>query len=73
MNTIMRTIGGSIGGQVSASIIAGSVLASTGLPSEDGFTTAFALSAGAVFVAFCAALAIPKPRPAEQTLARLAA
>jgi EmrB/QacA subfamily drug resistance transporter len=73
INTIMRTIGGSLGGQVSASIVAGSVLTATGLPSEDGFTAAFALSAVAVLVAFFAALAIPRPRSREPALARLAA
>jgi EmrB/QacA subfamily drug resistance transporter len=60
MNTIMRTIGGAIGGQVAASIIAGTILASTGLPAERGFTIAFAISAGALFVSFLAALAIPR-------------
>lgn len=62
MNTIMRTIGGSIGGQVAASIVAAHVAAS-GLPTETGYTTAFALSAVGVALAFVAALAIPgRPR-----------
>jgi EmrB/QacA subfamily drug resistance transporter len=73
MNTIMRTIGGSLGGQISASIVAGTVLAGTGLPSEAGFTAAFAISSVAVFIAFCAALAIPRPRAREASMARLAA
>jgi EmrB/QacA subfamily drug resistance transporter len=58
MNTIMRTIGGAIGGQVSASIVAGHV-ASSGLPEESGYTTAFAISAIGVALATCATLAIP--------------
>jgi EmrB/QacA subfamily drug resistance transporter len=59
MNTIMRTIGGSLGGQVAASIVAGHILASTGLPAESGFTTAFAMSAIAVAAAFFVTLSIP--------------
>ena len=59
MNTIMRTIGGSLGGQVAASIVAGHIVASTGLPAESGFTTAFAMSAIGVAVAFFVALTIP--------------
>jgi EmrB/QacA subfamily drug resistance transporter len=59
MNTIMRTIGGAIGGQVAASIIAATVVAG-GLPKERGFTIAFAISAGALFVSFLSALAVPR-------------
>jgi MFS family permease len=73
MNTIMRTIGGSLGGQISASIVAGSVLAGTRLPSEAGFTVAFAISSVAVLLAFCAALAIPRARAGEAAETRLAA
>ncbi len=65
MNTVMRTIGGSIGGSIAASIVASHLFA--GLPRESGFTEAFAISSVAVFVAFLAALAIPRPattRPA---------
>jgi EmrB/QacA subfamily drug resistance transporter len=62
MNTIMRTIGGAIGAQVSASIISATLEAS-GVPTERGFTIAFALSAAALFVSFLAAFAVPrKPR-----------
>jgi EmrB/QacA subfamily drug resistance transporter len=60
MNTVMRSIGGSVGGQIGASVIAASLL-STGLPSERGFTMAFALAAGALLVAFVTALAVPRP------------
>jgi predicted MFS family arabinose efflux permease len=59
MNTIMRTIGGAIGGQVAASIIAATVVAGD-LPTERGFTIAFSISAGALFVSFLAALAVPR-------------
>jgi EmrB/QacA subfamily drug resistance transporter len=59
MNTIMRTIGGAIGGQVAASIIAATVVADD-LPTERGFTIAFAISAVALFVSFLSALAVPR-------------
>jgi EmrB/QacA subfamily drug resistance transporter len=65
MNSIMRTIGGSLGGQIAASIVATHLIAGSELPSEAGFTAAFALSAGALVVAFLAALAIPRPRRAQ--------
>jgi EmrB/QacA subfamily drug resistance transporter len=58
MNTICRSIGGALGGQVVASIVAASIGAD-GLPSVDGFTGAFALSAAGVACAFVAALLIP--------------
>jgi EmrB/QacA subfamily drug resistance transporter len=59
MNTIMRTIGGSLGGQIAAAIVSGHIAAS-GMPAESGFTTAFAMSAAGVAVAFLLALAIPR-------------
>jgi EmrB/QacA subfamily drug resistance transporter len=62
MNTIMRTIGGSLGAQLAASIVAGHLSAATNLPSETGYTEAFAMSAGALALAFTAALAIPRMR-----------
>jgi EmrB/QacA subfamily drug resistance transporter len=59
MNTIMRTIGGAVGGQVAASVIAATVVAGD-LPAERGFTIAFSISAGALFVSFLSALAVPR-------------
>ena len=58
MNTIVRTIGGAIGTQVSAGIVT-ATLALSGLPSERGFTIAFAASAGALAVAFFVSLLVP--------------
>src|SRR5207249_11399234 len=58
MNTVMRTLGGSVGGQLGASVPAGTVLA--GVPTEGGFTGAFALAAGACALATIAALAVPR-------------
>jgi EmrB/QacA subfamily drug resistance transporter len=66
MNTIMRTIGGSLGGQISATILAGHLAG--GHPSSTAFTIAFSVSAVAVLIAFCTALAIPgKERKAPAT------
>jgi EmrB/QacA subfamily drug resistance transporter len=65
MNSIMRTIGGSLGGQIAASIVATHLIASSGLPSETGFTEAFVLSAIALLVAFLAGLAIPRRSRAD--------
>lgn len=63
VNTIARSVGGSLGSQVSATIVAGSVVASTGLPSEHGFAAAFLASAAAMVVALLAGLVIPgRPR-----------
>jgi EmrB/QacA subfamily drug resistance transporter len=72
MNTIVRTIGGAVGSQISAGIIAATVAAS-GLPSEKGFTIAFAVSASALAVGFVVALAIPAPRRAPVATEPLAA
>jgi EmrB/QacA subfamily drug resistance transporter len=63
MNTIVRSIGGAIGSQVSAGIIT-ATLAASGLPTEHGFTIAFASCAVALAVAFVVALGIPAPAAA---------
>jgi EmrB/QacA subfamily drug resistance transporter len=63
MNTIMRSVGGALGAQISASIV-GAHVGAAGLPTEDGFVLAFAVSAGALALAFAAALLIPR-RPRE--------
>jgi MFS family permease len=60
MNTIVRSIGGAIGSQVSAGIVT-ATLAANGLPTERGFTIAFASCAVALAVAFVVALRIPVP------------
>jgi EmrB/QacA subfamily drug resistance transporter len=70
MNTIMRTIGGALGGQIAASIVAGHVGAQ-GAPLESGYTEAFAISAGAVAVAFLVGLLIPR-RPRRRSAAAAA-
>jgi MFS family permease len=61
MNTIVRSIGGAIGSQVAAGIITATVAAG-GLPSERGFTIAFAVAAAALALGFLVALRIPSAR-----------
>jgi predicted MFS family arabinose efflux permease len=60
MNTIMRTIGGSIGGQIAASIVTGSLIAGTSFPRESGYQEAFAISAIVLVAAAVVAVAIPR-------------
>ena len=60
MNTIMRTIGGALGSQISAAVLAASVVAT--LPTDSGFTVAFALSAAVSLAAVGAALLVPRGR-----------
>ena len=60
MNTIVRNIGGAIGSQVSAGIVT-ATLASSGLPTERGFTIAFGAAAAALAVGVVVALRVPAP------------
>ncbi len=62
MNTIVRSIGGAIGSQVSAGILT-STRGGDGLPTEHGFTIAFAVAAAALAVGFVVALRVPARRP----------
>ena len=57
MNTIVRTIGGAIGSQVAAGIVTATLLHD--IPTERGFTIAFAASAGALFAGFAVGLLVP--------------
>jgi EmrB/QacA subfamily drug resistance transporter len=59
-NAVVRSVGSSLGSQVTAAMLAGSVLASTGLPSDSGYTTAFVVSGIVALVAATAAVAIPR-------------
>ena len=63
MNTIVRSIGGAIGSQVSAGIVTATATAS-GVPTERGFTIAFAAAAGALVIGFGVALLVPAPERA---------
>jgi EmrB/QacA subfamily drug resistance transporter len=61
-NALVRSVGSSLGSQVSASILAGSIVAG-GLPSDSSFVTAFGISAAVALVAGAMALLIPVARP----------
>ncbi len=65
MNTIVRTIGGAIGSQVTAGVVTATV-AANGLPTENGFTIAFAASAAALAIGFVVALAVPSHAEARK-------
>jgi EmrB/QacA subfamily drug resistance transporter len=61
VNAIMRSIGGAIGAQIAAAIVSARLLAG-GFPAESGYTTAFAMSAGAALVALGVTALIPGRR-----------
>lgn len=61
MNTIMRTIGGALGAEIAVSILAASPLAND-LPSNHGYTLAFAVSAVSLLVATGASFLVPRPK-----------
>jgi EmrB/QacA subfamily drug resistance transporter len=64
VNTIMRTIGGALGSVIAVTILASSDLADK-VPSNRGYTLAFAVSALSLVVAVGAALLVPRPRAAR--------
>ncbi|WP_205699388.1 MFS transporter [Conexibacter sp. SYSU D00693] len=59
-NALVRSVGASLGSQVAAAVLTGSVLASTALPSEDGYRNAFLLCAGFSVLAAAVATVIPR-------------
>jgi EmrB/QacA subfamily drug resistance transporter len=63
MNTVTRTVGGSFGGAVTASLIAGTAAAGSDVPTEHGYTAAFAVCAGVLLVGLLVGLLIPQRRP----------
>jgi MFS family permease len=71
VNTIARNVGASLGGQVAASIVASHVLAG-GLPANQGFETAFLVSAAVALLAGLCGLLIPTARAARASGLRAA-
>ncbi|WP_354699116.1 hypothetical protein DSM112329_04823 [Paraconexibacter sp. AEG42_29] len=61
VNTIMRSIGGAVGAQISAAMLASESIMGGAYPAESGYTSAFALTAGAAFVALAVTGLIPRP------------
>jgi EmrB/QacA subfamily drug resistance transporter len=69
-NTLVRSVGASLGSQVSAAILTGSVVAGAVLPSGDGYTTAFLVSAGVAVGAAVLASLIPRVVEPAHAVAR---
>ncbi len=62
MNTVMRTVGGVVGGQVGAALLVAHAIPGTNVPSVDGFTIAFAISAVVALIGAAVAVFITPPR-----------
>ena len=62
MNTVTRTVGGAFGAAVVTALLTSESIPGTPLPTETGYTEAFALSTVAALLALAAALAIPRVR-----------
>jgi EmrB/QacA subfamily drug resistance transporter len=60
VNTVMRTLGGAFGAQLATTCITASV--HHGLPTDQGFTLAFGVCAGALIVGLLSALIVPRSR-----------
>jgi len=60
VNTLLRNVGASIGSQIAGTVLASHVLASTGAPSDGGFTLAFAIGAVMALLAAGVAMLIPR-------------
>jgi sugar phosphate permease len=76
-NTLVRSVGASLGSQIAAAILTASVAVGAVLPSGDGYTTAFLVSACVATVAAIVALLIPRvgdpePAPVRAPAARMA-
>ena len=72
MNANIRTIGGSIGAAVMASIVTAK-LEPSGLPTESGYTTGFAIMAAVLLVAALAGALIPSQRRPSRAVTERAA
>lgn len=59
INALIRSVGSSLGSQVTASILTATIVVSTGMPTGEGFTTAFLAAAGMSIFAGLIAMLIP--------------
>src|SRR3954454_2202414 len=73
VNALVRNVGAAVGAQVSGAILAASVVAGAALPSESGFTTAFAVAAGVAVMAAGLATLVPGRARAERPATAAAA
>jgi EmrB/QacA subfamily drug resistance transporter len=64
VNALVRNVGAAIGAQISGTILAGSVVAGSELPAENGFTVAFAVAAGVAATGALLAVLVPARRRA---------
>jgi EmrB/QacA subfamily drug resistance transporter len=74
-NTLVRSVGAGLGSQIAAAVLTGSAVAGTLLPSDGGYTAAFAISAGVATIAALVAIVIPRtgePAPVRARPARVA-
>jgi hypothetical protein len=70
MNTVTRTVGGAFGSAVVAALLSAETIPGTpGIPTENAYTEAFAVSTIGAALALAAALAIPRVR--ERAAARV--
>ena len=72
-NAVVRSVGASLGSQVTASVLAGSAAAGSRVPTDSGFTEAFAVGAAVAIVAAAVTLLIPRdgePRAPPRAQAR---
>jgi hypothetical protein len=69
-NKLVRSVGASLGSKISAAILTGSVVAGSVLPSDDGYTTAFVVSAAIAVIAAIVSMAIPRSGDAVPVAAR---
>jgi EmrB/QacA subfamily drug resistance transporter len=60
INTIMRTAGGAFGSAIVTAVLTGTADAATGLPTEGGYTAAFAAAVGVGLLATVAAWLVPR-------------
>jgi hypothetical protein len=59
-NALVRSVGASLGSQVTSAVLAGSAVAGSLLPTDDGFVIAFVLSAVVAAIASVTAILIPR-------------
>jgi EmrB/QacA subfamily drug resistance transporter len=70
-NTLVRSVGAGLGSQISAAILTGSAVGGALLPSDNGYTAAFLVSAAIAAVAAIVSMLIPRAgRSAEVRLRR---
>lgn len=61
INAIMRTVGGAFGSAIVTALLTADTIPGTGIPTEDAYVEAFAISVGLSVLALLAALWVPRP------------